>query len=107
MNTKPNPLYRSGDRNFQCSYYEQCRKHAFKNQWTFWTCSDCDHRLMGTPVTLVGRKAKSVSLTQQGRFQLVSKKWIGPDSASPGKTNVAMGHKNDRATPTPFRFHYS
>jgi hypothetical protein len=59
---------------------------------------------MGTAVTLIKKKVKIAPTTQKGMFQLVSKKWIGPNAMSPSKTSANVECEDDSAKPSPFRF---
>lgn len=53
MECKPNPVYKVGQRNYECPHYDCCVDHGLKNQWQYWTCSHCASRLQGTGVSLV------------------------------------------------------
>jgi hypothetical protein len=57
---------------------------------------------MGTAVTFVGRKAKSTSAKQYGKFQLFLKGPIGHYSALSEKTNVGKEHNENRTKPSPY-----
>lgn len=103
----PNPTHKFGDRNYQCRLYEQCDKHVFRKHWTFWTCAECDHKLLGTGVTFVGRKEKKTSAMQYGKFQLLLKKPYGRYWATSETTYVAIAHKKDGTKPHPFQFNSS
>ena len=92
----PHPVNKFGDRNYQCRLYEKCHNHTFKNNWTFWSCSDCEHKLLGTAVTFVGRGTKSTSVPKYGKFQLVSKERV--------RHFLPPSKKNLIPNPSPFRF---
>jgi hypothetical protein len=106
MDSQANPIYKAGDRNFQCRYYDHCKKKARKNDWNFWTCCDCNHKLMGTAVTLVKRKRNTVSPPKMCRFQLLSKKWVGPEPAVSSKTSQEEISTERAMKPLVFRFHH-
>jgi len=55
MEFEPNPVYKVGQRNYECPNYERCVDHALKSQWQFWACSHCPNQLQGTAVSLVRR----------------------------------------------------
>ena len=103
----PNPVNKFGDRNYQCRLYEQCKKDTLEKHWTFWTCAECEHKLMGTAITLVARSAKRMPTTQYGKFQLVSKNSVHGHVPLLEKVYIAGGNKNERSKPYPFQFNQS
>jgi len=100
----PNPVNKFLDRNYQCHLYEQCQKHAFKKNWNFWSCSECDYKLSGTAVALVRREAKSNSSPKYGKFQLILKRRVRYFSPPSKKNHATNEHTKNRTNPSPFRF---
>lgn len=41
MEPTPNPIHKSGDRNFFCPHYGDCLDHAVDHRWSSWHCCEC------------------------------------------------------------------
>jgi hypothetical protein len=46
MELSPNPIHKSGDRNFYCPHYGDCLDHAVEHRWNSWECSECAYKSM-------------------------------------------------------------
>jgi|GEM_PF-4185702 hypothetical protein len=100
----PNPVNKFGDRNYQCCLYERCKNHTLEKQWTFWTCAECEHKLMGTAITLIGPGTKNTPSTQYGKFQIVSKSLTRRYSPLLEKITFTREDKDGKSKPHPFQF---
>lgn len=45
MEQRPNPVYKWGDINDYCRYYEDCIDYTIKRNWQYWDCSQCPHKM--------------------------------------------------------------
>jgi hypothetical protein len=44
MEPNPNPVYKWGDLNQHCPYYEDCVDFTIKRNWQYWDCSKCPYK---------------------------------------------------------------
>lgn len=52
MKNHRNPIYKSGDRNLFCAYYCDCLDHAAMRHWKYWSCANCQSKLISQPSVL-------------------------------------------------------
>jgi len=49
MKNHLNPIHKNGDRNLFCANYSDCLDHAAVRHWKYWSCANCEYKLISQP----------------------------------------------------------